>query len=173
MTSLKRRFDIGPGKVWRSVMRAMRLTMLSASVAGSALISQAALAEHSCTFETVTAVSFGAYSVFDTLPNNNGVGSLVIRCVQGGGPSFAVTLSTGQSNSYASRVMKSGVNQLNYNLYTSSARTTVWGDGTGGSSALAINATATTSLSVFGQIPAGQDATVGTYTDSIIATVNF
>lgn len=173
MTSLKRRFDIGPGKVWRSVMRAMRLTMLSASVAGSALISQATLAAPSCTFTTITAVGFGAYSVFATLPNNNGVGSLAIRCVGGGGPSFAVTLSTGQSNSYASRVMKSGVNQLNYNLYTSSARTTVWGDGTGGSSTLAATANSTTTLSVFGQIPAGQDATVGTYADSITATVTF
>jgi spore coat protein U-like protein len=173
MTSLKRRFDTGPGEVWRSVMRAMRLTLLSASVAGSALISQAALADSSCTFQTVTAVSFGAYNVFATGPNNNGVGSLTIRCVRGGGPAFAVTLSTGQSNNYASRVMKSGVNQLNYNLYTSAARTTVWGDGSGGSSAFAINADATTALSVFGRIPAGQDAAVGTYTDSITATVTF
>lgn len=173
MTSLKRRFDIGPGKLWCSVMRAMRLMLLSASVAGFALVAQPAVAAPSCTFQTVTAVSFGAYDVFATVPNNNGVGSLTIRCARGGGPAFAVTLSTGQSNNYASRVMKSGVNQLNYNLYTSSARTTVWGDGTGGSSAFATNADATAILSVFGQIPAGQDAAVGTYTDSIVATVTF
>jgi spore coat protein U-like protein len=173
MTSLKRRFDIGPGKVWRSVMRAMRLTLLGASVAGSALMSQVALADPSCRFNTVTAVSFGPYDVFATVPNNNGVGSLAIRCTEGGGPSFTVTLSAGQSNSYAARVMKSGANLLNYNLYTSPARTTVWGDGTGGSSILAATANSTTTLSVFGQIPARQDATVGTYADSITATVTF
>lgn len=172
MTSLKRCFDARPGETRRRA-RALRRAILSACTALFAVISQPSLAAPSCTFTSVTAVSFGAYDVFAVVPNNNGVGGLTIRCIGGGGPSFAVTLSTGQSNSYASRIMKSGVNQLNYNLYTTAARTAIWGDGTGGSSTLAATANSTTTLSVFGQIPAGQDVTVGTYTDSITATVTF
>jgi spore coat protein U-like protein len=38
---------------------------------------------------------------------------------------------------------------------------------------MAVDGDATTSLSVFGQIPAGQDAGVGNYTDTILVTVNF
>jgi spore coat protein U-like protein len=172
MTRVKDCFEARPGETRRHA-RAFSLARLGAGAALLAAVSQPSLAAPSCTFTSVTAVSFGNYDVFATLPNNNGVGSLTIRCIGGGGPSFVVTLSTGQSNSYASRVMKSGVNPLNYNLYTSAARTVVWGDGTGGSSAGTAPANGTTALSVFGQIPAGQDAAVGTYTDSITATVNF
>lgn len=172
MTSLKRCFDARPGETRRRA-RALRRAILSACTALFAVISQPSLAAPSCTFTSVTAVSFGAYDVFAAVPNNNGVGGLTIRCIGGGGPSFAVTLSTGQSNSYAARVMKSGANQLTYNLYTNSARTVIWGDGTGGSSMMTAAANSTTTLSVFGQIPAGQDVPVGTYTDSITATVTF
>jgi spore coat protein U-like protein len=136
------------------------------------LLSPTAHAETSCAIDSVTAVNFGTYDVFSPLANNNGIGSISIRC-QGGGPTFLVTLSKGQSNSYASRIMNSGGNSLNYNLYTSAARIVVWGDGTGGSSAMAANRNSTTTLSVFGQIPAGQDAAVGIYTDSITTLINF
>lgn len=132
------------------------------------------LAATSCTFTSVAAVRFGAYDVFSTLPNNNGVGSLTVRCQGGGGKqTFAVTLSSGQSNSYTSRVMMSGANLLSYNLYTSTARTLVWGDGSSISSVMMAGRNATTTLNVFGQIPAGQDVAIGTYSDSITATVNF
>jgi spore coat protein U-like protein len=69
--------------------------------------------------------------------------------------------------------MKSGGNILNYNLYTSAARIVVWGDGSGGSSTMSVNRNNTTTLSVFGQIPAGQDAAVGAYTDNITTTISF
>ena len=135
-----------------------------------ALLSQAALA--ACTI-SATAVSFGGYDVFAATPNNNGVGSMNIVCTKGKSPPFAVRLSTGQSNSYASRLMNSGADSMNYNLYTSAARTVVWGDGTGGSSVMTAAERSTTALSIFGQIPAGQDAAVGAYSDSITAMVTF
>lgn len=166
-------FDVGPDKVWHRMMRSMRPTILYASVAGFFLIAQAALAAPSCTFTGVTNVSFGAYNVYAALPNNNGVGSLTINCNNQGSATKNVTLSTGQSNSYASRIMSSGVNHLNYNLYTNSARTTVWGDGTGGSNIMTVSRNGSTTLSIYGTIPAGQDASVGSYTDSITITVTF
>jgi spore coat protein U-like protein len=126
-----------------------------------------------CSFTTINGVGFGAYDVFSATNNNNGIGSITINC-NGSGSSFVVKLSTGQSNTYASRVMRSGANQLNYNLYTSAARVVVWGDGTGGSSTKTIsNKDDDETLTLFGQIPAAQDARVGIYNDSIIATVNF
>jgi spore coat protein U-like protein len=127
----------------------------------------------SCRFTTVTAVGFGAYDVFSGTPNNNGVGSLRIRCQGGGSKTFIVRLSTGQSHIYSTRVMRSGANVLTYNLYTSAARNVVWGDGTGGSSTMAVNRNSTTTLSLYGQIPAGQDVAVGIYSDNITATVDF
>jgi spore coat protein U-like protein len=133
---------------------------------------QATLAGPACTFTSEAPVSFGTYDVFAEHPNNNGVGNLVIRCSGGNGP-FVVTLSTGQSNNYVSRLMRSGSNALNYNLYTSTARTVIWGNGSGGSSTVSVSKNNTWTLSIFGHIPAGQDAAVGIYTDNINVTVYF
>jgi spore coat protein U-like protein len=138
-----------------------------------AFASQTSLAATSCTFTSVNPVRFGVYDIFSTQPNNNGVGSLTIDCKGSGNDNFEVTLSTGQSHSYATRTMRSGGNHLDYNLYTGADRSAVWGDGHGGSQLLTVRKNKATTLSVFGQIPAGQDAAVGTYTDPIVATVTF
>jgi spore coat protein U-like protein len=134
-------------------------------------LSQPAFSETSCEVNSVSAVDFGSYDVFSSL-NDNSVGSITIRC-KGGGSTALVALSSGQSNSYSSRLMRSAGNSLNYNLYTSAARIVVWGDGSGGSSALSVNRNSTTTLSVFGQIPAGQDAAVGAYSDSVTTIITF
>jgi spore coat protein U-like protein len=150
------------GKNFRTVFIAALLAALSLP----------AFADGSCKVSSLIAVGFGAYDVFSRVPNNNGVGSLTIRCNGGQSPAV-VTLSAGQSNSYAYRLMTSGPNSLKYNLYTSAARSIVWGDGTGGSSTMTIAKNTSTTLGVFGQIAAGQDASVGTYTDSILESVEF
>ena len=143
------------------------------ALAALALLAPAAWADTACSFNAVVGVNFGTYSVLATSANDNGVGSLRIKCQGGGAPSFVVGLSTGQSFSYVTRVLKSGTNSLNYNLYTNSTRSLIWGDGSGGSSTRAVARNTTTTLSVFGRIAAGQDAAVGIYVDSIVATVNF
>jgi spore coat protein U-like protein len=125
-----------------------------------------------CAITAIASVDFGTYDVFSSFPNNNGVGSITIDC-QGGGSNILVALSNGQSSNYVSRLMRSGENSMKYNLYTSAARNVVWGDGTGGSSTMMINKNSTTTLSVFGQIPAEQDAAVGFYTDSITTIIIF
>jgi spore coat protein U-like protein len=152
------------------VMPLVRRALIASLLAVAA---QASLAATSCTFTSVSPVSFGVYDIFATQPNNNGVGSLTIDCKGGGNDNFEVSLSTGQSHSYTMRVMRSGSKRLNYNLYTSADRSAVWGDGHGGSRLMTVRKNKATTLSVFGQIPAGQDAAIGTYTDPIMATVTF
>jgi spore coat protein U-like protein len=132
----------------------------------------ASFAETRCAISSITSVDFGTYDVFSVLSNNNGIGSITIDC-HGGGSNLLVTLSSGQSNTYVSRTMRRGKNLLSYNLYTGAARIVVWGDGTGGSSTIMVNKHGTTTLSIFGQIPAGQDVTVGAYADNITTIINF
>ena len=137
-----------------------------------AFVSQTSLAATSCRFTSVDPVSFGVYDVFATQPNNNGVGSITIDCKGSGNDPFDVTLSTGQSHSYTTRTMRSGVNHLDYNLYTGADRSAVWGDGHG-NQLMTVRKNKATTLHVYGQMPAGQDVAVGTHTDAIVATVNF
>lgn len=146
---------------------------LYALVSAFIFISSASFADTSCSFGAVSAVSFGAYDVFSSMPNNNGVGSMSIDCKGAGNDTFEVTLSAGQSQNYAARLMKSGSNKLNYNLYTGADRSVVWGDGSGGSQVMRMVKNKPVTLTVFGQIPAGQDAAVGMYTDTIVVMVNF
>jgi spore coat protein U-like protein len=138
-----------------------------------AFVSQTSLAATSCRFTSVDPVRFGVYDVFATQANDSGVGSITIDCKGSGNDNLEVALSTGQSHSYTTRVMRSGSNRLNYNLYTGADRSAIWGDGHGGSQLMTVRKNKATTLTVFGQIPAGQDATVGTYTDTIVATVTF
>ena len=152
-----------------ALQRVLFGTIFSACLA---FLPQPALAAK-CSFQSVAGVNFGAYDVFSPNPNNNGVGSLIIACNGGGSNRFNVALNAGQSHSHVSRVMRSGANTLIYDLFTDSACTVIWGDGTGGSSMMTVTRNSTTTLYIYGEIPAGQDVAAGIYTDNIIATVTF
>jgi spore coat protein U-like protein len=68
--------------------------------------------------------------------------------------------------------MTSGIHQLFYNLYIDATLTTVWGDGAGHSATVG----ATQSVAnhtVYGRIPAAQNAHVGVYNDTIVVTLTF
>jgi spore coat protein U-like protein len=63
---------------------------------------------------------------------------------------------------------------LNYELYKDSSHSTVWGNTTG--TTLDIPAAPNRNsrdFPVYGRVAAAQDATVGSYTDTVVATVNF
>jgi len=94
--------------------------------------------------------------------------------------SYNVTMSTGSSGTYASRTLMNGLRALQYNIYTTNAYTTVWGNTTGGTVAI----TDGYILLLHGgerrinypchvRINALQNVPPGTYTDTIIVTVTF
>lgn len=91
--------------------------------------------------------------------------------------SYEIHLGPGIYGSVPDRKMSNGSSLLSYNIYTNTGRTTIWGDGTGGigimgdSYLLALNATPTETVSMFGKLVAGQNVSAGSYTDTIIATV--
>lgn len=73
--------------------------------------------------------------------------------------------------------MKNRANSLNYSLYTTAALTAVWGDGSGNTGTATIGpyrkVQLPQSVTIYGLIPALQNATRSPYTDSITATVTF
>lgn len=132
----------------------------------------------SCDVSTVS-VAFGNYSPLSGASRES-TGSVRVSCNEAlsGVVSYAITLGRG-TGSYASRSMLSGGHALGYNLFQDSARTLVWGDGTGGSTVVGDSYTMTSSPTtrtypVYGRIPGGQThAQVGTYVDTIMVTVTF
>lgn len=126
-----------------------------------------ARAATTCTL-TITNVAFAAYDVF-TKTKTNSTGKVKVKC--SASASYTISLSAG-SGTFTSRVMKNGSYQLDYNLYTNTTHTTIWGDGTSGTSTVSATGTGAT-YTVYGQIPALQNVRVGSYSDTITVTVTY
>lgn len=129
-----------------------------------------------CNFVTVNDVNFGIY---DTLAatNTDSTGSLRVSCT-----TFAVVYTaigpSPNSGGFNPRSMRNAASGelLNYNLYTTSARTTIWGDGTGGTSQTANIiwfGGGSFTRTIYGRIPPGQDVGIGNYGDILVITISF
>jgi spore coat protein U-like protein len=131
-----------------------------------------------CVIST-TNLAFGAYSGAADL---TGSSNIDVRCTKNS--PFTLSLSAGSTvgGSYAQRLLTDGAgNTLQYNLYTAGTYATVWGDSTAGTSTvggtgLGLAAGNTVTKVVYGKLPdnaTNQDAPVGAYTDSIVATITY
>ena len=138
-----------------------------------ALLFPSAAGAVTCTVSTVP-VAFGTYNPTSTSPTD-GVGTIHISCDKA--PAVKpITISTGGSGTFANRVMKNGSWNLNYNLYTSVARTQIWGNGTGGTASVSYGGAGTGptyTITVYGRIPASQNVGAGSYSDSLLVTITF
>ena len=133
----------------------------------------------SCTVSAVP-VSFGLYNPLSGAPVV-ATGTVTVSCtvtLLGLLESWTIALGTGNSGSFSARRMANGASTLSYNLYTSAAYTNVWGDGSGsttlvnGGAPLTIGTT-NTDYTVYGRLPARQDAAAGIFTDMIVITLNY
>jgi spore coat protein U-like protein len=120
-------------------------------------------------------LSFGTYS---TTSNATSTTTITISCGGWGNGSKSVsyTLSASAgSGSYANRQLLNGSNAVSYNLYTSSAYTTIWGDGTGDGtitlSGTITNQQPSVPITIYGVIRAGQNAVPGSYGTTVPITV--
>ena len=139
-----------------------------------------------CTIST-TAVAFGAYDpvVANASTALNGNGSVNIACTKGSAPSITMDLGANASGSQRNMLITGGGSDvLAYQLYQPPNTTpgtactfpgsTVWGT----SVAQTFTPTAPSSktgrtYNVCGTVAAGLDVSVGSYQDTIVATVNF
>ena len=135
--------------------------------AGLGLLGAATAGAATCVLAAVGVV-FGNYG---TLSNTalDGTGVVTVTCLLT--DSYTITLSSG-NGTLLQREMLSGTNVLNYNLYTDTARTLIWGDGTSGTSIVSGSGTLAT-YSIYGLIPGGQNVPAGIYSDSLVVTLNF
>ena len=107
---------------------------------GTVPASAASLA--SCTVSG-TAVSFGLYNPLAAVDNTT-TGIVTANCSLLSGTSLFVSypISLGAGNgTYPQRQLQSGTNKMVYNVFSNSAMTTVWGDGSGAGSFSSTGAT--------------------------------
>jgi spore coat protein U-like protein len=156
-------------------MRPVDRRLLSLAAAGLACF-VATPAGAACTATTV-GVAFGAYDPQAAGPDD-GTGTVNVRCLFFDSAVDSIALGTGGSGTYFPRRMTGGAFNLNYNLYTTAARTNVWGNGGGGTQTVTPGGTfnfpfINYSATVYGRIPALQNVGAGTYTDTVVVTVTW
>ncbi|RRA50256.1 spore coat U domain-containing protein [Acidipila sp. EB88] len=124
-----------------------------------------------CSIST-TSLAFGNYTGA-ALP-----GSALLTALCSNGSTYNIGLSAGTSTNATVTTRGMFVSGtpavvLNYALYSNSARTTNWGSTVGTDTVSGTGNGASQSLTVYGNIPAGQFIAAGSYTDSIVATITY
>lgn len=152
------------------------------AIATLALVAAGEGRADSCSVSANT-LAFGAY---DTINAKAGTSAITVTCTHTNNPAtrfdYSVALSSGPG-SYAARQMTGTGDTLLYNLYTSVAHSTVWGDGTAGSAIVngsfvvggGTGRSGSDVQTVFGLIDAAQNVLPGAYATAapIIVTVTY
>lgn len=124
---------------------------------------------------TASAVSFGNVDVTSG-SNVDGTGGISVTCTSGTAWTASADAGAGTGATLASRKMANGANLLDYVLYTDTSRTSIWGDGVGGTTAT-IGDTGSGSAqakTIYARVPSGQTSLpAGSYADTVTVTVTY
>jgi spore coat protein U-like protein len=141
----------------------------------TATLNVAASVSIRCTIAT-TPVAFGNYDPtgYNALYPLDAVGGISLNCSAGSNVDVRLGQGSfpapGSTNAIPRRRLGFGADRLNYNLYEDAAYTTVWDNVAKG---LKGGKTFPVVIPVYGRVPEGQTPPIGTYTDSVVATVFF
>ncbi len=135
-----------------------------------------------CRFSSAPGIPFGAYQDGSPVPRDTAA-NVTINCTRNSGPqNLTLTVAIGPSatsGSISTRSMREGGgNSITYNLYRDSSRGLIWGQTPGVDTvtqplSIPNNSSASSTFTIFGRIGALQNASVGTYADSVVATVMY
>ncbi len=117
-------------------------------------------------------LAFGTY----TPSSASLAGSTTIAATCTNSTPYTLSFNAGATSggTVSQRLMANGAATLKYNLYTTAADTTVLGDGTSSSSTITGTGTGSAQTStIYGLIPTGQYVTIGSYSDTITATISY
>lgn len=168
-----------------------RAVISAAAVIAAALLAPAGVRAGSSTGTlTVTAsvpqkcivtsptLAFGSYDpvVTNNSANLDTTTTITVTCTKG---ATGITLGFGNSANAPTgctapqRCLVGAVhtNYLNYQIYSDSGRSSVWT--TAISESVTGGITTPTSVTVYGRVPGAQDVSVDSYSDTVIATVNY
>jgi spore coat protein U-like protein len=164
-------------------MTLLRLFLLLSVLCGGAVVG--GKAEAACSIlslcscsASASGVSFGNYDPLSATATDS-TGTVTVACTFVGSitGSYDISFNQGMTGTYAARALTKTPSILTYNLYTTTARNQVWGDGTAGTQKVTgtlfgILAN-TQNFNVYGRIPAGQNVPGGVYNDTIVVTVAY
>jgi spore coat protein U-like protein len=123
-----------------------------------------------CTVITPSALAFGAYT---GTTNLDVATTIAVTCVNLTPYTIALNAGTGSGATTATRKLTSGANTLNYAIFSNPTRTANWGNTIGTDTVAGTGNGSSQIIQVYGRIPSGQTLNVGSYTDTVVATIDF
>jgi spore coat protein U-like protein len=119
---------------------------------------------------SATALAFGTYSG----AVNNSTSTISVTCTNTTTYNVGLNAGTTTGSTVTARKMAGPSSAtLNYAMYSNSGRTTNWGNTVGTDTVAGTGDGTAQNLTVYGQIPAGQSVALGSFTDTIIATITY
>jgi spore coat protein U-like protein len=115
-----------------------------------------------CRITSVNNIAFGEYDVTSETPTD-AQGDMSFKCTKG---------TTYKTYITGTRSMTNGTDNLSFQLYSDSNRSTVFPTDNSGSGEQAANSS-TITKNIYGRIAAGQDVGVGNYSQTLTATVEY
>jgi spore coat protein U-like protein len=128
-----------------------------------------------------TNLAFGGYDVFAGTPLDSS-GSVAVSCNEFPPPDVLITIGRSlYSGGFRPRRMKHATRPdlLDYNLYTDSSRTTVWGDGSAGTGTVTLRRVRTRRrrrpvvTPIYGRVFPQQNVSTGSYSDVLTVTIDW
>jgi spore coat protein U-like protein len=141
----------------------------SGTVAGSTSVPISGSVAPICSVSAGT-LGFGSYSGSIV----NATATVTVNCTNTA--PYQVSLGGGSNQSGSTRRMAGPLSSyLGYELFRDSGRTLPWGDGSAqlGARQSGTGTGSAQSLTVYGRLPAGQMPAVGSYSDSVVVTVEY
>jgi spore coat protein U-like protein len=123
---------------------------------------------------SASAIDFGQRGALNAAVNVNG--TVTVNCVNNTPYSLSMDRGRGTGASVLNRLMtrNGGTETIKYNLYSDPAYSTVWGDGTGGSTVSGMGTGQSFSHMVYGRMPAQSPTPPpGGYSDTITVTITY
>ncbi|MFC3551257.1 spore coat U domain-containing protein [Lysobacter cavernae] len=153
--------------------------LLAASATGSLAATKTAQFQVRATLDpscTIAAsdLDFGSQGVLDA--SVDATSTISVTCTSGVDYNIEFNLGDWQSTNYSNRNLRhtDGYTTIKYQLYTDSARTSIWGNGNAGTQKKGGTGNgALQNLTVYGRLPTQSVPKSGTYTDTITATINY
>jgi spore coat protein U-like protein len=116
-------------------------------------------------------LNFGTYSAQGGSPQTS---TTLLRATCTPNSSYNIGLNEGTSGGTVNqRKMASGANALNYQLYSDSARSVIWGNTSGTDTVTGVGTGLAQDHTVFGAIPAAQVVPAGDYADTITVRIYY
>jgi spore coat protein U-like protein len=156
-----------------AALAAILFTPAAQAATATANLTVSATVTNNCTISTA-ALAFGSYDpvVANASTDLDGTGTVTIACTKGA--TTTISLGLGNNASGSTRRMKdAGTNYLTYEIYQDSGRSTLWGTGGDVLTPAAAPSKAARNFTAYGRVTSNQDVPAGSYSDTVVATVNF